>query len=104
MKESNKAALGKRSDADSHNSSSEGLPLESSERLSVNALASPKDVAKIAKDTEVIKRALKKIINEGGLNEEINTPAQRNNQTSNIITILKDRNTILFQTQDKLFR
>ena len=99
-----KTTLGEGSNADSHNSSSEGLPLESSERLSVNALASPKDVAKIAKDTEVIKRALKKIINEGGLNEEINTPAQRNNQTSNIITILKDRNTILFQTQDKLFR
>jgi hypothetical protein len=44
-----KATQGERSDADSHNSSSKGLPLESSERLSVSALASPKDFAKIKK-------------------------------------------------------
>lgn len=57
----NKATLGERSDADSHNSSSEGLPLESSERLSVSPLTSPKDVAKIGKNTEVTHRAAKNI-------------------------------------------
>ena len=72
----NKATLGERSDADSHNSSSEGLPLESSERLSGNALTSPKDVAKIGKNTEVTHRSAKNIINEGGLKKEIKTPAQ----------------------------
>ena len=72
----NKATLGEGSGADSHNSSSEGLPLESSERLSGNALASPKDVAKIGKNTEVTHRAAKNIINEGGLKKTIETPAQ----------------------------
>ncbi len=72
----NKSTLGERNGADSHNSSSEGLPLESSERLSGNALASPKDVAKIGKNTEVTHRAAKNIINEGGLKKKIKTPAQ----------------------------
>ena len=49
----NIATLEERSGADSHNSSFEGLLLESSERLSGNALASPKDVTKIGKNTEV---------------------------------------------------
>jgi hypothetical protein len=71
-----KATQGERSDADSHNSSSKGLPLESSERLSVSALASPKDFAKIRKNTEILKRATKKIINEGGLKRKMNTPSQ----------------------------
>ena len=74
----NKTTLGERSDADSHNSSSEGLPLESSERLSGNALASPKDVAKIGRNTEVTHRAAINIINEGGLKKEIKTPGQLN--------------------------
>ena len=72
----NKATLEERSGADSHNSSFEGLPLESSERLSGNPLASPKDVAKIGKNTEVTHRAAKNIINEGGLKKTIETPAQ----------------------------
>lgn len=50
--------------------------MDSSERLSGNALASPKDVAKIGKNTEVTHRSAKNIINEGGLKKEIKTPAQ----------------------------
>jgi hypothetical protein len=72
----NKATLGERSDADSHNSSSKGLLSEGSERLSVNPLTPSKDVAKIANDTEITKRAATKIINEGGIKSKVNTPAQ----------------------------
>ena len=71
---SKKATLGERSGADSHNSSSEGLPSKSSERLSVSPLTSPKDVAKIVNDTEIIKRSATKILNEGGIRGEVNTP------------------------------
>ena len=53
----NIATLEERSGADSHNSSFEGLLLESSERLSGNALASPKDVTKIGENTEVTQYA-----------------------------------------------
>lgn len=72
----NKATLGERSDADSHNSSSEGLLSEGSERLSVNPLTPSKDGAKIANDTEITKRAATKIVNEGGIKSKVNTPAQ----------------------------
>ena len=75
-KEVKKTTLGERSDADSHNSSAEGLPLSRSERLSGNTLAPLKDVAKIGKNTEVTHRAAKNIINEGGLKKKIKTPAQ----------------------------
>ncbi len=75
-KEVKKTTLGERSDADSHNSSSEGLPLSRSERLSGNTLAPLKDNAKIEKDSQIIQRNIKKILNKGGFEEDIKTESQ----------------------------
>jgi hypothetical protein len=75
-KEVKKTTLGERSDADSHNSSSEGLPLSRSERLSGNTLAPLKDDAKIGKDSQIIQRNIKKILNKGGFEEDVKTESQ----------------------------
>ena len=65
LSESKKATLGKRSDADSHNSLSEGLPLAGSERLSGMALTPPEDFIKIRNGTEMAKATATKLIKEG---------------------------------------
>lgn len=91
LKESNKATLGKRSDADSHNSLSEGLPLAGSERLSGMALTPPEDFAKIMNSTERAKITATKLINEGGFKREIDTPSQAVSSIGNALHMKKSK-------------
>ena len=69
--ENKKTTFGERNDADSHNSSSEGLALEGNGRLSDGTLTDSKVDTKLMKNSENVLRDIRLIQNQGGFKDKI---------------------------------
>lgn len=69
--ENKKMTYGERNDADSHNSSSEGLALEGNGRLSDGTLTDSKVDAKLMKNSVNVLRDIRLIQNQGGFKDKI---------------------------------